>query len=386
MKILLIHQYFKTPEEGSGIRSWYLAQAFQNAGHEVMILSGHDKLAGRHTVKGLNIHYFRIPYGNHFGFQKRIWAYFNYVIKCLIYLRKHHAYDFLYILSTPLTTGWIGLSAKNNYGINYAFEVGDLWPLAPIQMGAIKNKWLISRLYQFEERIYRNALLLAGLSKEISRAIGYTIDFEKNVEVISNMADCQFFQPIKNIPEKFTNKTPMIIGYQGAIGKANHIEYLLDLAEALKMAELPISIRIMGDGSEKKRLLAQSQAFENVSWVTPGGKAEVREELNNTHITYISYASVPVLETGCPNKLFDGLAAGKMIVINFKGWIHELIKEHECGVSYNCAKPTQAVDLLRRFVDSPLLLEAYQENARKLAEQKFDVPKVTITALEMIQK
>jgi hypothetical protein len=57
--------------------------------------------------------------------------------------------------------------------------------------------------------------------------------------------------------------------------------------------------------------------------------------MNITDASFIFYKPVPVLETGSPNKFFDGLAAGKLIIINFGGWIKTEIEENKCGVYVN---------------------------------------------------
>lgn len=384
MRVLLFHQYFKTPEEGSGIRSYYLAKAFQQAGYQVKVISGHNSTSGEQTIDGIPVHYFKVPYSNYQGFLSRVLAFLRFVSASKKLLKHDHEYDLLYVLSTPLTTGLIALYAKKKFGIEYLFEVGDLWPLAPIQMGAIKPALIQNKLYQFEERVYKDARLLVGLSTSIKQVMEYTIDYSKEVHVLSNMSDCSFFQKSKNIPPEFNTQSPLIIGYQGAIGRANHLEYLVMLAEAVLKKGLPVEIRIMGDGAQKKRIEKLSAQLSNIIWITEGGKNEVREELSNCHISYISYAPFPVLETGSPNKLFDGLAAGKLIILNFKGWMSELVTKHKCGFSYNVNNIEEAVSFLQSMIKNPLLLEAYQNNARELAASRFDVSHITQNAVKLL--
>ena len=55
--------------------------------------------------------------------------------------------------------------------------------------------------------------------------------------------------------------------------------------------------------------------------------------MNVTDATFICYKPVPILETGSPNKYFDGLARGKLILVNFGGWIKEEIEAKRCGVT-----------------------------------------------------
>ncbi len=42
MKIIYLHQYFLTPEQGGAIRSYHLAKAMVEAGHEVEMITSHN--------------------------------------------------------------------------------------------------------------------------------------------------------------------------------------------------------------------------------------------------------------------------------------------------------------------------------------------------------
>ena len=123
MKILLVHQYFKFPEEGSGIRSWYIARELVQMGHQVTVLSGHNVKQGLEN-HDFAIQYFRIPYDNNFGFWKRIMAFYSFVRHSKWYLKKDHDFDMAYVLTTPLTTGMVALHLKKKYQIILIFTLG----------------------------------------------------------------------------------------------------------------------------------------------------------------------------------------------------------------------------------------------------------------------
>jgi glycosyltransferase involved in cell wall biosynthesis len=78
-----------------------------------------------------------------------------------------------------------------------------------------------------------------------------------------------------------------------------------------------------------------------------------------------------VLETGSPNKFFDGLAAGKLIIINFGGWIKNEIENHLCGVYVNPNQPADFTKKVIPFLSDKKLLENYQQASRKLAEKHY---------------
>ncbi len=374
MKVLIVHQYFKLPEEGSGIRSWYLARALLKEGHKVTVLSGHNKKKGLEKTDGFEVRYFKVPYHNRFGFVRRIYAFLTFVEKAKSYLRRNHDFDLLYVLTTPLTTGMIALYGKKKYGIDYVFEVGDLWPEVPIQLGFFKNKFIKKKLYGFEKHIYDRAHKLVGLSPAIVDYFSYTLNDDKETHLLPNVGDCDFFQPSSMEIGEFNEDNPLKIAYTGAIGYANQLEYMIEIARECDDQKLPVQFFVMGDGAMTEKITEQVNASPNIEMINYGGKNEVKMLLNNVHACYISYRNEYILTSGCPNKFMDGLASGKMIILNFGGWIKDIIEKNECGFAYDPENTRQFVDMITPFLRSPMLVEHYQANARRLAEQEYSYP------------
>ncbi len=80
------------------------------------------------------------------------------------------------------------------------------------------------------------------------------------------------------------------------------------------------------------------------------------------------FLNIPVLETGSPNKFFDGLAAGKMVILNFNGWIADLVEKNECGFTYDPTNPSDFVERIKLYLNPDRLMKS-QKNAKKLAAQ-----------------
>ena len=93
--------------------------------------------------------------------------------------------------------------------------------------------------------------------------------------------------------------------------------------------------------------------------------------MNVTDAVFVCYKNVPILETGSPNKYFDGLAAGKLIIINFGGWIKKEIEEARCGIYVDPLQPTDFVKKIRPFVSDSKLLTSFKESAFLLAEANY---------------
>lgn len=376
MKIIYIHQYFKTPEEGGAVRSYHLAKGLVDAGFEVeLITGGNQKYYDQRRIDGIKVHYLPVAYDQKFGFLKRVGSFLSFVQQTKKLLPKLARPDILYISSTPLTTGMIGLWAKQKLALPYIFEVRDLWPEAPIQVGAIRNPLLKKYLISLEARIYRNALSLVALSPGIAEHLRKVAP-DRTVSLIPNFSDLDCFFPQdknENLLRKYDLKPNLTIAYTGALGQVNAVDELLDLAEVAQNRQKNWQFLIMGSGSHEQKLreIAAQKKLNNLLFIPFGSKEKVNEVMSLADLAWISFAHLPVLKTNSPNKFFDALAAGKAILVNHKGWVFELVKQYGLGFSCLPGKMETAFIELERVESDPKALHQMQQNSRVLAEKYF---------------
>ena len=376
MKVLYIHQYFRTPDEGGAIRSYYLAKGMVDNGIEVELITSHNKPYEEvKLIEGIKVHYLPVFYDNDLGFAKRVIAFYKFMRLVRKKAREIKKIDVCYATSTPLTIGLSALKIKRELGIPYYFEVRDLWPEAPVQLGVIKNRFIKSYLERLEKRVYKNADKIIALSPGIKEQIEKSQP-NKKVEVIPNMSDVEFFKPEVKAPELeelFDVKDKMVVSYFGAIGAANHLEYLLAAANASQKAKLPVVFFIIGVGSQTDKLKYLVKHFDlnNVRFVQFQNKHNLKRLLNVTDAAYVSFAKKPILETNSPNKFFDALASGKLIITNTKGWVKDICEKDSCGFYYDPNKPQDFVSHLQGFLKEKDQLQKFQKNSRIVGETQF---------------
>ena len=127
----------------------------------------------------------------------------------------------------------------------------------------------------------------------------------------------------------------------------------------------------MGSGKEFSKIKSLANPLPNVT-IKPFGNTEaVKEELEQQDAIYVSFKNLEILNTGSPNKFFDGIAAGKLIIVNFGGWIHTLIDKYKCGFHHSPQDPMEFVRKIQAFIKNPELLNTYQKNGRQLAESYY---------------
>jgi glycosyltransferase involved in cell wall biosynthesis len=390
VKVLFIHQHFKTPYSGGAIRSYYLAKALVDAGiHTTVITAGNSNQYRTENVDGIEVHYLPVPYNNSFGFYKRGLSFMRFVWDAVKLSERFRDADVCYAISVPLTVGIIARRIRSRFKIPYIFEVGDLWPEAPVQLGFIRSRFLQWYFYRLEKKIYQSANSVVALSPAIKSAVEKNVP-GKTVQLLTNISDTDFFQPTqktKALEEKYGIKGKFVVSYIGAIGYANGLHHFLDCAHEAQRADLAVHFLLCGEGAFLDHLKHQSKQkqLKNFTFIPFQNREGVREVLNVTDATFISYRPVPVLETGSPNKYFDGLAAGKMIIVNFGGWIREEIEKNACGIYVDPRKAAEFPDKIMPFIQQKSLLAQYQSSSRKLALHSYSRTELGARFIDIIR-
>lgn len=390
MRILYIHQYYKTPEEGGAIRSYYIANALVARGHEVELITSHNqKEYVQKSFDKLYVHYIPVTYNNHFGFLRRLRAFLTFAYKAYHLGAKLKDIDMAYITSTPLTVGLAALKLKKKNRIPYVFEVRDLWPEAPIQMGIIRGRILKFYLRKFEMNIYRNSDKMVALSPGILDHIARLVPL-KAIHFCPNLSDCDFFHMSEKKNERLLKKlrinTEFIIGYFGAVGKVNALENFLNLAGISLTASLNIRFLLIGAGSELESIKEKSRnmGLSNIDFLPFMNKYELRDMLSVMDAAYISFGSYPVLEMNSPNKFFDAIASGKLVITNTRGWIKDLIEKNECGFYSDPSDTARFPTQIHSYINDSKLTK-YQQNARYLAESSFEKHKLLNKLIDFLE-
>jgi glycosyltransferase involved in cell wall biosynthesis len=376
VKVLILHQHFNIPQKGGAIRSYYLAKALVERNIQPIVITGHnEKNYKQEDIEGIEVHYLPVEYHNRFGFWKRSLSFIRYNDGAIRLVGKMKDISVCYAISVPLTIGLAAWWIKVRHRIEYIFEVGDLWPEAPIQMEFVKSFLLKKSLYQLEKFVYEHATSIVALSPMIQAAIQKKVP-GKTVHLLTNMADVEFYMPemkVPNLVQKFSVEGKFVVSYIGAIGLANGLDYFIECARASQRLGLPIHFLLCGEGALKEyiRRVAAQHHLSNFTLLPFENRDGVKEIMNVTDAAFICYKPIPVLETGSPNKYFDALAAGKLVIINFGGWIKDEIENRQCGIYVDSKHPTDFVSKIKFFIEDPEMLKRYQQASRVLAESKY---------------
>lgn len=388
MNILYFHQHFSTPKGSTGIRSYEMARRLIFHGHSVTMVCGtygggetgleSKFIAGKRegVVDGIRIIEFDLAYSNSDGFLKRSMTFVKFALKS-IGLAFTEKYDVLFATTTPLTAGIPGIFARWLRGKPFVFEVRDLWPELPKEMGVIKNPVILGLMSILEWASYRSAHRCIGLSPGIVDGIKKRGVPEDKITMVPNGCDLSIFtqssEPWR--PEGVFEQDLMAI-FTGTHGMANGLDAVLKTASELQSCgRADIKLVLVGQGKLKPQLEAKAQELQlkNVIFLPPVNKHKLAGLMASADIGMQVLANIPAFYYGTsPNKFFDYISAGLPVINNYPGWLAEMIDKSKCGFAVQPEDPKAFANALEKAADQREILTQMGSNARQLAESQFD--------------
>ena len=142
----------------------------------------------RKKISGIDVIYLKVLYDQKMSVFLRFISFLKFMV-----LSTYHAYkikniDLVIATSTPLSVGFPAFFLNKIKKLPYIFEVRDLWPEVPIQMGAIKNKLIINILRYVEKAFYKYSIHIVALSPGMIEGVLKCGVSEEKTSLIPNMA------------------------------------------------------------------------------------------------------------------------------------------------------------------------------------------------------
>lgn len=364
------HHYAGAPSLGMSYRPYYLTREFYNAGHNAYIISADSHhLLQKTATQNVGVKLNKIDGVNFI--QLKTWRYkgnglsrmlnmLSYAIR--IGLHKKHIEtitgkpDVIIVSSAHLFHYPVLERIAKTYGATLIFEVRDLWPLSLIEILKL-NRFnpLIMWLARIERRGYRNAHHVVSL---LDAAFPYMASkglVKNKFHVIPNGASVGLFKThgalslsVADYINKLKKQNLFLLGYAGALGSPNAMEYLVAAMALIAEKNLPIHCVIVGDGGLKIQLESEAVRLNlnNISFLPAIPKFEIPAFLSQMDVLYLGWNAANLYKYGVsPNKMFDYMMAGKPIIES--GNIKEsIIHKFGCGIQCEASNPIAIADAI----------------------------------------
>lgn len=402
MRLLYFHQHFTTPKGASGTRSYEFARRLIARGHEVTMVcgsygTGNTGLSGEFrkgrrsgTVDGIRVIELHLPYSNADSFLKRSFTFLKFAARS-VGIALSESYDLLFATSTPLTAAIPGIVARPIRRKPFVFEVRDLWPELPREMGVITNPVILWSLGVLERMGYRMADHVIGLAPGIVEGIKARSPAGRATSLIPNGCDLTVFVPAeaaeRSIPG--VEADDFVAVFTGAHGLANGLHAVLDAAAELrKRNQEHVKFVFIGDGMQKQELRerAAREELSNCVFLDPVPKGELAKLMQSADLGLMILANVEAFYFGTsPNKFFDYIAGGMPVLCNYPGWVSEMLVEWGAGVAVPPDDPAAFADALTDLAAKPESLAQMGRRARELAARQFDREKLADQFVDVME-
>jgi glycosyltransferase involved in cell wall biosynthesis len=401
MNILLVNHYAGSPHHGMEYRPYYLAREWVRAGHVVTIVAAsysHVRQrqpdiaadAREERIDGIAYRWLPTPVyaGNGFGRVRNIWAFLRRLWRDAPRLVEQWRPDVVIASSTYPFDIWVARRLARLARARLVYEVHDLWPTSPVEIGGMP-RWhpFIVLCQKAENDAYRCADVVVSMLPcvgEHMRAHGLELS---RLHIVPNGISLDDWdQRATGAPEsllgsvlesvlalrlrELKSQGRVVVGYAGSHGRPNALDVLLDAAALLR--DESFAFVLVGDGMEKPRLAQRvsDEGLQHVHLFPPVPKAQVAALLDEFDIAYIGWLRQPIYRFGiAPNKLMDYMMAGRVVLHSVAAG-NDPVAESGCGLTVGPEDAGEVARGLRHLAAlSPQVRREMGERGRAFVRQ-----------------
>lgn len=400
MRLIYIHQYFHTPDMAGGTRSYEMARRLVRRGWEVDLITS-DPAAQpaappwrMSEVEGIRVHWTPVTYSNRMGHGERISAFLRFAWRAARRAAAIRA-DVVFASSTPLTVALPAAWAAFRRRVPMVFEVRDLWPETAIALGALRNPVARGAALALERFAYARSAHVVACSDGMKAGVVRTGYPAERVSVIPNSCDTELFDVPCQVGDLLRAEVPWLgrrplVLYAGTLGAVNGVGYLVDIAAAARSIAPDIRFAVLGDGRETEQVrhaAARAGVLGTTFHLLP---RVAKREMPRWHSAATLCISLvidhPAMLANSANKVFDALAAGRPVMLNYRGWQAELLEREGAGFAVPPSDSAAAAAALASRVADSQWIESARAAARRLAYGPLNRERLASQLAEVIER
>jgi glycosyltransferase involved in cell wall biosynthesis len=405
VNILLINHYAGSPRHGMEYRPYYLAREWVRLGHRVQIVAAaqshvrtvQPRLMGRRMnemIDGIHYLWYGVPeyFGNGIGRVRNMATFvFNLFVESRR-LAESFKPDVVIASSTYPMDIWPAHRIAKIAGAKLVFELHDLWPLSPMELGGM-SKWhpFIVLVRAAESYVYRHATKVISILPNVRDYMeSHGLQKEKLCCIPNGIdpAEWDSDQPTTraasiDLIDGLKSNGQFVVGYAGSHGLANALDRFLDAAAS--MCNESVAFVLVGGGPEKAALQRRvhAESLLNVWFLDPVEKEQIPLLVQSFDVAYIGFQKQPLYRFGIsPNKLMDYMMAARPILMAVEAG-NDPVAEANCGITVKPDDPQAIIEGLRQLrALSSLARKEMGERGRSFILQNHIYPVLGLRFLE----
>ena len=350
-EIFILTQWFPPEQAPVGYIIRELADALSRDGWNVTVVTGFPNHPTGDVLGGYAHRWFQEEFwgdvriwrcflvtSSRHSFPLRVLSALSFTVTSALAVLLRGRPDVIFALLQPLTMGAVLPVLAKIKGARLVFNLQDLHPDGPIQLGLVRNPRLITALRWLERAAYSSADAITVICESFKAhclRLGVPTD---RVAVIPNWINLDEVKPQPSYngfrQELGLGENDFVVLYAGNLGLLSGIEALLETAK-LFAGDSHVKFVLVGEGALAERLKAEAGSFglKNVIFAP----FQPRKRLGDVQaISDVSLVSMKKGHgaTSVPSKVLGYMAAGRPVLAMVDEWSEsaKLVSNAGCGL------------------------------------------------------
>lgn len=368
MNILLINHYAGSDYHGMEFRPFYMAREWKKKGHNVTILGADfshlrknnpviEKDFQEEIIDGITYVWVKTPkyQGNGVGRIKNISTFMWKLRMNYKMVADKYKPDAVIASSTYPLDIYPAHRIAKRCNAKLCFEIHDLWPLSPMEIGGFSEKNpAIIVLQRAEDFAFKNSDVIVSILPDADKHIkerGFSTDkfvYVPNGILTGEKKEAPMESTIQRLQE-LKEQGYFLVGYTGNHSPANVLDTMIDAAK--KTTDEKVKYVLVGKGNVKNELIEYAKAnnVTNVEFLDPVLKDNMDNVLQLLDIGYIGLKKQNLFNYGVsPNKLFDYMMAARPVIYAVEA-SNDPVSDCNCGISVPAENPDAVVDAVMKI-------------------------------------
>lgn len=393
-RVLYINHYAGSVRHGMEFRPFYMAREWQRLGHEVSMVAATyshlrqvnpepAKAFSEEDVDGVRYFWIKTPAydGNGPGRIVNMMRFVGGLYAHRRELIERTRPDVVIASSTYPLDIFPAASIARRAGARLIFEVHDLWPLSPMELGGMSRYHpFIMVMQRGEDYAVKHADVVVSMlpkADEHLRSRGMAPSkfvYVPNGAVLEewNLDGPALPAEHEALLARYRREGRFAVIYAGAHGLLNNLGIVLDAARELRDAR--VSFCLVGQGPEREPLQrrAAELGLANVDFLPSIPKASVPLLLDRADALFLGFAPQPLFRFGVsPNKLMDYMLAAKPVVAAMRAG-NDPVTEGAFGITVSPEDPHALAEAVRTLAALPASeRRAMGERGRRTGEEQY---------------
>jgi glycosyltransferase involved in cell wall biosynthesis len=244
-------------------------------------------------------------------------------------------------------------------GAKLVFEIHDLWPLTPMELGGM-SKWhpFIMLLQAAEDYAYRHADGVVSMLPKVRAYVESRGMAPNKLHVVPNgidpsewFADSPDLQAEANkVLATLRDRGHSVVGYAGTHGISNALDTFLNAAKLMR--EEKVAFVLVGGGPDKASLQrwVAAEQLPNIFFIDPILKEQIPALLQMFDVAYIGWRRQSLYRFGiAPNKLMDYMMAARPVLHAVEAG-NDPVGEAGCGLTIAPEDPPATANGIRSLL------------------------------------